>query len=192
MFSFMRKNKHMDLDLINLKRKVDQYKTIIANTRQYRQTWTDSLKDQIVNTLQAMIDGTELGATIEIRSDLENLEAIVLSLGEVKSGMYQKVTDDIKRHMIKHNGSLIYQQLFNGKVIVLINYPSIEGYGQPRPPKNVAIYRPEEIKEPYLIRHMEEFIKEVTNWEDYDDDEPAQRIGYQMNFGAGVENPEPA
>ena len=182
----------MELDLINLKRKVSQYKTIIANTRAYRQTWTDSLKDQITNTLQAMVDGTELGATIEIRSDLENLEAIVLSLGEVKSGMYQKVTDDIKRHMIKHNGSLIYQQLFNGKVIVLINYPSIEGYGEPRAPKNVAIYRPEEIKEPYLIRHMEEFIKEVTNWEDYDDDEPAQRIGYQMNFGTGVENKEPA
>jgi len=190
--SFIRKNKPMELDLVNLKSKVNQYKIIVANTRTYRQTWTDSLKSQIMNTLQAMIDGTELGATIEVRSDLENLEAIVLSLGEVKSGMYQNVTNDIKRHMIKHNGSLIYQQLFNGKVIVLINYPSIEGYGEPRPPKNVAIYRPEEIKEPYLIRHMEEFIKEVTNWEDYDDDEPAQRIGYQMNFGTGVENTEPA
>ena len=182
----------MELDLINLKGKVSKYKTIVANTRAYRQSWIDGLRDRIINTLQKMIDDTELGASIEVRSDLENLEAIVLSLGEVKSGMYQKVTDDIKRHMIKHNGSLIYQQLFNGKVIVLINYPSIEGYGEPRPPKNVAIYRPEEVKEPYLIRHMEEFIKEITNWEDYDDDEPAQRIGYQMNFGTGVENTEPA
>lgn len=180
----------MNQDMNNLKKRVDQYKNIVSNTRAYRQVWIDSLKDRIVKSLEQMVQETGLEATIEIRSDLENLEAIVLSLGSVKSGMYQVVSNDIKRHMIKHNGSLIYQQLFNGKVIVLINYPSIEGYGQPRPPKNVAIYRPEEMQDPYLVRHMEEFIKEVTIWEDYDDDEPTQRIGFQMNFGNPMEGAE--
>lgn len=180
----------MNQDMNNLKKRVDQYKSIVSNTRAYRQVWIDNLKDRIVKSLEQMVQETGLEATIEIRSDLENLEAIVLSLGSVKSGMYQVVSNDIKRHMIKHNGSLIYQQLFNGKVIVLINYPSIEGYGQPRPPKNVAIYRPEEMQDPYLVRHMEEFIKEVTIWEDYDDDEPTQRIGFQMNFGNPMEGAE--
>ena len=73
--------------------------------------------------------------------------------------------------------------LFNGKIIVLINYPFIENYGQPQPPKTIAIYRPEELKEPYFIRHMEEFLQEITKWEDYDDDEPTKRIGFQLNFG---------
>ena len=69
----------------------------------------------------------------------------------------------------------------------------IEGYGQPRPPKTIAIYRPDEIKGPYLVRHMESFISEVTNWEDYDDDEPHQRIGFHLNFGGGnVEEGQPA
>jgi len=60
----------------------------------------------------------------------------------------------------------------------------IEGYGQPKPPKTIAIYRPEEVKPPFLVRHMEEFMREVTDWEDYDDDDkgPAQKIGYSMNF----------
>jgi len=78
-------------------------------------------------------------------------------------------------------------QLFNGKVIVIINYPFIEGYGQPQPPKTVAIYRPEELKEPFFVRHLEEFITEVYNWEDYDDDEKPgaernQKIGFKLNF----------
>ena len=74
---------------------------------------------------------------------------------------------------------------------MLLNYPFIENYGKPRPPKTIAIYRPEELREPYFIRHMEEFMQEVTNWEDYDDDEPNQRIGFQLNFGAdGGEKPE--
>jgi len=170
-------------DLNNLKRKITTYKEIVANTRYYRDVWKETLRDKIMNMLEGMVSGCDLGATVELRSDMENLEAIVLSLGDVKSGMWQEINSNIKRHLIKHNGSLIYQQLFNGKVIVLINYPFIENYGQPRPPKTIGIYRPEEMKEPFFVRHMEEFITDITNWEDYDDDEPSKKIGFDINFG---------
>ncbi len=169
-------------DLFNLKKKVRQYQSVLENTLKYREAWKTNLRDQLVNALQEMINETELDAEVTIKEGLENLEAVVLTLGETKSGIYETINEDVKRHLIKHNGSLIYQQLFNGKVIVLINYPSIEGYGQPRPPKTIAIYRPEEIKPPFLVRHMEEFMGEVTLWEDYDDDEPGQKIGFQLNF----------
>lgn len=173
-------------ELFNLSRKVNHYKEVLANTRAYRTEWNEGLRQEIVDFLTKTSNDVELGATIEIRDDIENLEAVVFDLGEVKSGMFQEVSSSIKRHMIKHNGSLIYQQLFNGKIIVLIQYPYIENYGQPKPPKTVAIYRPEEISEPFLIRHMEEFIQEVTDWEDYDDDEPNKKIGFELNF-----NPTP-
>jgi len=110
----------------------------------------------------------EMEGEIEVKEDVENLEAIVLSLGEEKSGIYEKVNKEVNRPLIKHNGSLVYQQLFNGKVMAMISYPVIEGYGQPKPPKTIAIYRPEEVKPPFLVRHMEEFMREVTDWEDYD------------------------
>lgn len=182
----------MDREYQNLKKKVTNYQEILVNTRAYRQIWKDELKDLIVNQLTKISEAVELEAKIDIKSDLENLEAIVFSLGTVKSGMYQEVSDGIKRHMIKQNGSLIYQQLFNGKVIVMINYPFIENYGQPHPPKTLAIYRPEELKEPFFIRHLEEFITEIFNWEDYDDDdkkgsEPNQKIGFKLNFEKEME-----
>jgi hypothetical protein len=181
----------LDSQFFNLQRKVKQYEEVLQNTISYREAWKAETCEQIRETLQKMVDDTGLKATVEKRADIENLEAVVLSLGQAKSGMYQKVSDELQRHLIKHNGSLVYQQLFNGKIIVLLNYPFIENYGQPRPPKTIAIYRPEELREPYFIRHMEEFIQEVTNWEDYDDDEPNQRIGFQLNFGAdGGETPE--
>ncbi|NJN35339.1 MAG: hypothetical protein HC817_14875 [Saprospiraceae bacterium] len=92
----------------------------------------------------------------------------------------------IKRDLVKHNGSLVYQQLFNGKILVLINLPFIEKYGQPQQPRSIAIYRPEELKEPFILRHVEALISDVTNWEDYDDDaptqDPNQRIGFKLNF----------
>lgn len=181
-------------EYFNLKRKVEQYKAVLKNTRAYRDVWKESLKDEIMSALETMCKETGLSAKIDVKTDLENLEAITLSLGDAKSGMYQKVGDDIKRHLIKNNGALIYQQLFNGKIIVLINYPFIESYGQPSPPKTIAIYRPEELKTPFLTRHLEEFVTEITNWEDYDDDEPNKRLGFELNFqtGGGVEEEEAA
>ena len=178
----------MSTQLQNLQRKVDQYRQVLANTQEYRKEWKTSLKQFIIEQLNLLVKETGLVAEIEEREEMENLGAVVLGLGIGHSGMYQEITDGIKRHLIKKNGALVYQQLFNGKVIVLINYPFIENYGQPRPPKTIAIYRPEELREPFFVRHMEEFITEITNWEDYDDDEPNKRIGFKLNFegdGAG-------
>ena len=176
----------MNPDYINLTKKVKNYHEILANTRAYREVWDKSLKDFIIKQLKEITKTVGLEAKIETKSELENLEAIVLSMGDVKSGMYKQVNDSIKRHLIKHNGSLIYQQLFNGKVIVMINYPYIEGYGEPHPPKTIAIYRPEELKEPFFLRHMEEFVTELYQWEDYDDDDKGdatnQKIGFRLNF----------
>ena len=173
--------------MINLKRRAIQYKEVLNNTIAYRQAWKDNLKEYIKGQLEALVQAIEIQATVEERSDVENLGAVVLNLGDVKSGMFQHLGPDIERHLIKHNGSLIYQQLFNGKVIVLIQYPYIENYGQPRPPHTIAIYRPEELQEPFFIRHVDDFLAEIMKWEDFDDDEPNKRIGFNFNFGPGMQ-----
>lgn len=172
-------------DLSNLQRKVNIYKEVLENTKNYRQDWKTHLRDSIIQTLISIAKSTGLQGSITSKSEIDNLEAIVLSLGDMGSGLVQNIekegvksTNELK----KHNGSLIYQQLFNGKVVVLIQYPMIQGYGEPRPPKTIGIYRPEELQEPFFVRHVEEFIKEITDWEDYDDDEPNNKIGFKFNF----------
>ncbi|RME96393.1 MAG: hypothetical protein D6772_11950 [Bacteroidetes bacterium] len=179
----------MQLELHNLRRKIARYQEVLNNTQNYRKIWVEELQQRIMDELNFIIGEVELEGEVEVRSDLDNLEAVVLNLGAVKSGMSQRVNDHLRQDLIKHNGALIYQQLFNGKVMVLIQYPQIEGYGQARQPKTIAIYRPEELQEPYFVRHVEEFIHDITLWEDYDDDEPhQQRIGFQLNFGAAEED----
>jgi uncharacterized protein YihD (DUF1040 family) len=172
-------------DTINLHRKVERYKEVLQNTQNYRATWQNGLKTAIMDQLKKLAEESGLEYSFEVRSEIINLEAIVFSLGSVASGLGESVAG-VRRDLIKQNGSLVYQQLFNGKVLVLINFPYIEKYGQPQPPKTIAIYRPEELKEPYFLRHLETLINDVTSWEDYDDDapEPNQRIGFKMNFEA--------
>lgn len=173
-----------ELETTNFKKKVEQYKEILENTKRYRETWKTSLKQTIIDRLTELTTAGGLECEIEERNDIENLEAIVLTLGHSESGLGEPVGSDLRRDLIKQNGSLGYQQLFNGKILVLISFPFIEKYGQPQPPKTIAIYRPEELKDAYILRHMETFMTDITAWEDYDDDlpEPNQRIGFKMNF----------
>ncbi|NND32092.1 MAG: hypothetical protein HKN76_05825 [Saprospiraceae bacterium] len=166
------------MDLTNIQNKVNQYQKILENTEQYRQDWHTSLKQMIIDQLEHIIKETGLAAKVEVKSELQHMEAVALSLGHVESGISEKI-GEANRVLIKSNGNLVYQQLFNGKVMITIMFPFIEGLGKPRPPKNVEILRPAELKPPFLLRHVEEFLKEIIGWEDFDDDVP-QPIGFQM------------
>lgn len=174
-------------DVFNLRQRVNRYKEILDNTQRYRAIWQESFKKQLTDQLSALIEASGLPAQLEERKEIENLEAVVLSLGAVPSGLSESLGGGMRRELVKQNGSLVYQQLFNGKILVLINLPFIEKFGQPQAPKTIAIYRPEELKEPYLIRHLETLVQDVSAWEDYDDDtpEPNQRIGFKVNFEDG-------
>lgn len=174
----------LENDALSLRRKADRYQEVLENTRQYREIWRESLKKNIIEQLKLLAEIAGLPYTIEERSEIANLEAVALNLGTEPSGLAESVAVGLRRDLIKQNGSLVYQQLFNGKILVLINLPFIEKYGQPQQPKTIAIYRPEELKEPYFLRHFDTFLQDVTAWEDYDDEvpEPNQRIGFKVNF----------
>ena len=75
----------LDTEIFNLQRKVDQYKEVLQNTVKYREEWKASLREKIRSTLQHLVTATKLEAEIIIRSEIENLEAVVLNLGTAKS-----------------------------------------------------------------------------------------------------------
>ena len=170
-------------ELHSLKNRVKKYDEIRQNTKDYRAVWDNELKESLINLLTKTCEEVGLEATIEVRDQVRNLEAVVLSLGKVHSGIYEDLENEMKRQFIRANGMLVYQQLFNGKVIVMIMLPFIEGIGEPQPSKMVAIYRPEELQPPFIIRHLEEFLRDITDWEDYDDDEKQpQKIGFNVGY----------
>lgn len=175
------------LDLGTLTVKAAEYKNVLSNTESFRAKWNPELKPMIKKTLKEILKQTEIKGEIEVNDAIENLESVVLSLGRTSSGIAETIEDtDVKRFMIKSNGALIYQQLFNGKVMVMTVAPFIEGYGQPSAPKPLEILRPQELNPNFIIRHVETFLKEITDWEDYDDGKKTERnafnpIGFQRD-----------
>ena len=176
------------MDYSNISMKVEQYNSILENTKNYRKEWNSGLKKMITDKLDNIIKETKLPAYIDIKDEIENLEVIGMSLGTEISGIAEKLPGNkTKRPFIKSNGSLIFQQLFNGKVLIMIMYPYIEGYGQPKPPKTLEILRPHEMKDAFIIRYVEEFLKEVIEWEDFDDDVPEKMGMSPIGFGVNRE-----
>lgn len=167
------------MDIGTLAVKALGYKKVLENTVSYRKAWSTEMKPLIINTLTEILKQTDIKGKVNIEDKIDNLEAIILDLGKSSSGIHEILDDtNIKRTMIKSNGALIYQQLFNGKVMIMTVNPYIEGYGEPKPPKPIEILRPSELKEGFIIRHMETFLKEITEWEDYDDDEPTKKNAF--------------
>lgn len=172
------------MDYSNIEGKVDTYNGILKNTKNYRKDWSEGLKEMIISNLNTIIKKTKLSAFVECKDDIENLEVINLSLGTEVSGIAEKLPGSkSKRPFIKSNGSLIFQQLFNGKVMMMVFYPYIEGYGQPKPPKTIEILRPEEFKPEFILRYVEEFMKDMIEWEDFDDDVPEKMGINPIGFG---------
>lgn len=171
----------MQYDKERLLEKVANYKRVLNNTIQFRKEWNEGLKEMISSTLSEIVTQTDLKARIVYRTQIENLEAVLLDLGRTKSGLVENIENtDVSHIMVKHNGALIYQQLFNGKIMVMIESPHIEGYSEPKPAKFIEILRPDEFNPPFIYRHMESFLKDITEWEDFDDtDEKKPPIGFQ-------------
>lgn len=166
----------------SLKQSVERYHETLQNTTKYREAWNSHLKIFVKKTLEQIIRETGLKASVEVKSELENLEGILLSMGQEDSQIYERLENGMKRSFVKDMGALLFQQLFNGKIIVMVHYPLIDSYGEPNPPKTLGIFRPEELTEAALIRNMEEFIDELTEWEDLDDAETSNRIGFTWNM----------
>jgi len=173
------------MDYSKIKQRVSKYKGILKNTHNYRKDWSEGLKVLIVDNLNKIIKKTKLTGFVDVKDDIENLEVISLSLGTEVSGIAEKLPGNkSKRPFIKSNGALIFQQLFNGKVMIMIMYPFIEGYGQPKPPMTLEILRPEEMKPAFILRYVETFLKEVIEWEDFDDDVPEKMGMNPIGFAA--------
>lgn len=166
-----------------IKERALKYREMLQQVVDFRNTWEEGLKAFIKLNAEAVLKHTDITAQIQVEEKFENLESITISLGKSISGIAENIDKDTKRNIVKDKGSLIYSQLFNGKVQAWLTYPLIEGLMQPKEPKMIGIYAPPEFNEDLILSNFDDFFKELMEWENYDDDQPGQTIT-KIGFGA--------
>ena len=168
-----------------IKEKASRYKSLLTTVDAYRAEWEKKLKKFIIKECKAILAATEIEADVDSESTVQGLEAITLKLGMRRSGIYQKMDSGEKKSVWKDHGSLIFGQLFNGKIQVWMTYPILEGLMEPRQPKMIGIYAPPEFNDALVLSNVEFFLNELIAWEDYDDDVPNEKPN-AIGFGAGI------
>lgn len=166
-----------------IKRRAERYTEVLQQVVDFRNKWHDGLKEFIVTTTENVLKETSINAKVEVEQRFENLESITISLGKSISGIAENIDVNTKRSIIKDKGSLIYSQIFNGKIQAWMTYPMIEGLMQPKPHKLIGIYGPPEFNESLVLANFDEFFKELIEWENYDDDQPNGSTHNRIGFG---------
>ena len=64
-------------------------------------------------------------------------------------------------------------------VMVMLNAPHIEGYGEPKPPRTLEIIRPDEMTPDLIFGHVERLLNDIIEWEDFDDDDRNKKVAFQ-------------
>ena len=72
-------------DTLNLHRKVERYKEVLQNMQNYRAKWQNGLKTAIMYQLKKLAEKSGLQHSLEVRSEIINLEAIVFNMRHLYS-----------------------------------------------------------------------------------------------------------
>jgi hypothetical protein len=159
-------------------RRAETYTALLMQVKEYREQWEKKLKQFILNRIDEILKVISIGAHVEVEEKITGLQVISVKLGKKASGIFQQMEDGTAKHFIKDYGTLYYSQLFNGKVQVWMTYPVIEGMMEPRPPIMLGIYAPPEFIDGLISGNFDRFLKELAEWENYDDDPPTKKIGF--------------
>ena len=90
----------IDLNVDNLKNKVKNYNTVLENTNKYREIWNESLREQIKTDLIDICGEGGLKIELSDSDQFSNLNAIICTLGNVRSGIYETMEPDIEKHLM--------------------------------------------------------------------------------------------
>lgn len=168
-----------------LREKTETYQRVRQNTISFRKAWEETVREMITRNLNEFLSDTGLSGKVVENTEMENLGSVTLDFGRSSSGIAHVMeAEDVRNVMIKYNGGLIYQQLFNGKIMVMVQPPHIEGYGERKEPRFVEIVTPEEIQATQIGVHLGIMLDVLTEWEDFDDEGPQKKtifnpIGFQ-------------
>lgn len=150
----------------NIEQKVKELKNSIENVGKRREQWNNTTKDLIVTTLNNIKQKYDIDCNVYVNDFWRNGETVILSFGINPSGIIEENDKGIKS-FTKHGGSLMFSQVFNGEIYVVIKKPYIEGVVEETNGEFQEKISPEKISEEYIKIQVTEFLQKMIDWENF-------------------------
>ncbi len=143
---------------------IEQYKSALSKTEENRAYWANVSKALIFDVLTKVQSAADLDWQVKKAETVKNLEAVSISFNKRPSGIVE-VTPTAEKDTLKHGGALIFTQSYNGQVFIIHTYPYVEHWVGQTENKLIDKVDPVQIDEDYILRHVAQFLQEMSQWE---------------------------
>ncbi len=148
----------------HLEERITDYKESIKTVVDKKVYWNDLTKPLLHKTLKGITAQYQLGWRVQELNWIHNNEAINISFDSFPKELID-CTNQIPAFQFIPGGALVFSQTYSGDVFIFILFPEIDSL----PPENniieVGLYNPKDINEKFIIEKVDEFLKEMINWE---------------------------
>lgn len=148
----------------HLEERVNDYKNSIKTVVEKKICWQTQTKNLLITTLNTIAKKYNIGWRVQELNWINTNEAINITLESFPDDLIES-TNKIPSYQFIKGGSLVFSQSHNGDVNVFILFPLIENVIDNANETEIETYAPETINEKLIIEKVDEFLKEMINWE---------------------------
>ena len=165
------------MELENLDENIKKLHEAWKSIDEKRECWRTKTKALINETLLEVKKTYDLDWNVYVMDFTKNSEGVNITFGKSPSGIYEKNENGSKSY-VKNGGTLVFSQAYNGDIFVIIIYPSVEELVTTNDAHKLILKtNPNTIDREFVIKQVNNFIKEITFWEN---SESSSAIGYKI------------
>ncbi|WP_299215404.1 hypothetical protein [uncultured Aquimarina sp.] len=148
----------------HLEERVNDYRTSIKTVVDKRLLWKTKTKTLLLKTLKTIVKLYDIGWKVQELSWIHNNEAVNITFDSFPEELMD-CTNQIPAFQFLPGGALIFSQSYNGDIYIFMLFPEIENTPQESNVIELGIYAPEMVTEKVITEKVDEFLKEMIQWE---------------------------
>ena len=153
------------MNIEHLQKRVDEYENSIKTVVQKRILWDMEIKILIVKILKIAEETYKIGWRVQELNWIYTNEAVNITFDSFPRDLIRQ-TNKIPTYQFLKGGSLVFSQMYNGDVEILVLFPALENSDSfDNDIVELGIYDPNEINEKLIVEKIDEFLKEMIKWE---------------------------
>jgi len=147
-----------------LDERVIDYKKSIEIVVSKKTQWNENTKPLLLKTLKDIASKYHIGWKVQELNWIHNSEAINISF-EAFPEELMDCTNRIPAFQFIPGGALVFSQTYSGDVYIFVLFPEIDGMPSENTMVEFGTMNPSEITEKVIIEKVDEFLKEMIQWE---------------------------
>ena len=148
----------------HLEERVNDYKSSIDVVVEKKILWKTKTRGLLFKTLNEAVKKYDIGWRVQELNWINNNEAVNITFDSFPPELIKK-TNQIPSFQFIQGGALVFSQSYSGDVYVFILFPIVQNVEDATNSIELGIYAPQSINEKLIIEKVDEFLKEMINWD---------------------------